>query len=158
MNNLTYPQPQDNYFNQSTDSFSETLAEKEEVNFVTTSEIYDAVFQNAFHAMYIGTGNGQIVKFNEKICKIFGYSSNEMSELESADILEINEDVFINFLNQRNTKGIAKGEVTGIKKSGERFPCRISSVVYESDYGDKRSMNTLVDISNNLSARWNINE
>ena len=97
-----------------------------------------------------------ILKYNEKLCKLFGYSDNEMAEVENTDLFVTDENAFFNFLNQRNDKGIAKGEITGIKKSGKRFPCRISSVIYQSDFGEKRAMNTLVDISNDLSARWSL--
>ena len=153
MNELTYkPTKKDIFLSQSTDTDPSYAHEK--VKHTSTAELYDAVFQNAFHPMYIETGDGLIMKFNEKFCKLFGYSSKEMAQVENADLFETDENAFFNFLDQRNDKGISKGEITGIKKSGKRFPCRISSVIYQSDVGDKRAMNTVVDISNDLSARW----
>lgn len=153
MNELTYkPTTKDNRLSQTTDP--DPSYEREKVNHTSTASLYDAVFENAFHAVYIETGDGMILKFNEKLCKLFGYSENEMADVENTDLFETGENTFLNFLNQRTDKGIAKGEITGIKKSGKRFPCRISSVIYQSDFGEKRAMNTLVDISNDLSARW----
>lgn len=124
------------------------------VIFPSTSQIYNAVFENSFHPMYIGSGDNHIIKFNEKLCKTFGYSHEEIYSIHCFDIFDTNEDAFLNFIKERKDKGIAKAEITGLKKSGERFPCRISSVIYTSDEGEKRSMNTVVNISKDLSARW----
>ena len=149
----------DNYdfsYNEVHEDICNPIVESQKVDFPTTSEIYNAVFENSFHAVYIGNGNGHVLKFNKKLCKILGYSENEMMNLESSQIFNSKEADFINFLDQRKEKGIAKGEVTCIKKTGETFPCRISSVVYKSNEGENRSMNTLVDISEDLASRWDL--
>jgi len=130
--------------------------EAKKTGFITTQQLYDAVFENAFHPMYIGNGEGKVIKFNDKFSKLFGVSPAELQLIRSADFFETNDEAFIGFINQRKQKGIAKAEVTCIKKSGERFPCRISSVIYQSDDGETRTMNTLVNISHNFAARWNI--
>lgn len=141
-------------------SNSESNAVLEQANnpdFLSTEQLYNAVFENAFHAMYIANGDHQIIKFNDKLSKLFGYSREEISHFQSAVLFDVYENSFIDFMNRRNQQGIAKAEVTGIKKSGERIPIRISSVVYETEKGEKRLMNTLVNLSKNLSARWNLN-
>lgn len=132
------------------------LKEEENPDFISTSELFNAVYENAFHPMYIGNGGGKFIKFNEKFSKLFGFSRKEMSEINLADIFKTDDNSFIKFMNERNEKGIAKAEVRCFKKSGESFPCRISSIIYEADNGEKRSLNTLVNISNNILARWNV--
>lgn len=155
MNNQSYTHTPELYI-KSSEPYSSSIDKKEKVDFLTTEQLYNAVFENAFHPMYIGSSNGQIIRFNEKLCKMFGYSKAEMAKHDCSDIFDIHERSFINFLSKRHEKGIAKAEVTGIRKNGERFPCRISSVFYLNDEGLERSMNTIVDISKSLSARWNI--
>jgi PAS domain S-box-containing protein len=135
---------------------SPSLPKPHKSDFITTSQLYEAVYENAFHPMYIGNGNAKMIKFNEKFSKLFEVSLYEIDDIKPLDLFETNDESFIAFINQRKEKGIAKAEVTCIKKSGERFPCRISSVIYESDKGEKRSMNTLVNISNHFTARWSI--
>jgi len=135
---------------------SPSLPAVEKPEFITTQQLYDAVFENAFHPMYIGNGGAKVIRFNDKFSKLFGFSPDEIQKMKPVDFFETNDHSFIAFINQRKEKGIAKAEVTGIKKSGERFPCRISSVIYESDRGEKRTMNTLVNISQNITARWSI--
>lgn len=147
--------PNDIYLN-SSNSYSRTFQEQEKSDFLTTEQLYNAVFENAFHAMYIGSGAGRIIRFNEKLATLFEYSQWEMTQNSSSDLFDIYEKSFIDFSDQRKREGIAKAEITGIKKTGETFPCRISSVIYETDDGLKRSMNTIVNLSENLAARWSI--
>ena len=123
---------------------------------ITTGQLYDAVYENAFHAMYIGNGGGKVIKFNKKFSQLFGFSIPETEQIKPADLFETNDPSFISFINERKQKGIAKAEIRCIKKSGERFPCRISSIIYQSDKGEKRSMNTLINISKSIQARWNV--
>ncbi|MEO9021562.1 MAG: PAS domain S-box protein [Ginsengibacter sp.] len=150
-------QPSENVFfeKQKKPSFN-TFGESERGNFASASEIYNAIFKNAFHAMYIALANESIIQFNKKLYKMFSYSEEEMNTLKSDHLFDMEEVAYIDFLKKREEKGIAKAEITAIKKSGIRFPCRITSVAYESESGKKVSMNTVIDISDSLSARWNI--
>ena len=142
-------------YNKSSEDYIDSC-QPEVINFVTTEQLYNAVFENAFQAMCIGNENGEFIKFNKKLEELFGYTQKEMFQIKTKDLFLINEKAFIDFLNERNERGIAKAEITGIKKSSEHFPCRISSVNYLSDKGENRFMNTIVNISHDLSARWNI--
>ena len=148
MNN---PQVNNHYF--VTTGQSPLPIKEKQVHFPTTSEIYNAVYENAFHPMYIGDGNGHILKSNKKLSRMLGYSERELAGKESFEIFDINESAFLNFLNERSTGGIAKAEVTCISKSLDKLPCRISSVIYKTDNGERRSLNTIVDLSQYVSYR-----
>jgi PAS domain S-box-containing protein len=124
--------------------------------FISPGQLYEAVYDNAFHPMIISRIHGEIIKYNEKFSNLFGFPPDEMRKLKVFDFFKTNDASFIKFVEDRNEKGIAKAEIRGIKKSGEIFPCRISSVLYRSDNGEERFMNTIVNISNHISARWDI--
>ena len=117
------------------------------VNFPSTAQVFHAVFENQFHANCIGNGYGQILEANERICKIFGYTENEMVRLTTKEIFDTRGRNYIAFLNQRESNGKAKAEITGIRKNRERFLCEISSVIFNDDNGEARTLNTLRDIS-----------
>jgi PAS domain S-box-containing protein len=155
MNNRPFVQHSNTIYS-NTENYNSVLEQNPKSDFLSTEQLYNAVFENAFHSMYIANGFNDIIKFNDKLTKLFGYSNKEMIDFKSTDLFDVHENSFIDFINKRKEKGIAKAEITGIKKSGERFPVRISSVVYETESGEKRSMNTLVNLSKSLSARWNI--
>ncbi len=156
-NHVPLPAGNGNYYiNELNNHIREPIVESQKIDFYTPSEIYNAVFENSFHAVYIGNSDGYILRFNKKLCKVFGYSENEMNRFESFRLFNLYETAFIDFVNERKRKGIAKAEITCIKKSGKMFPCRISSVFYQSENGEKRTMNTLVDISESLDSRWDL--
>lgn len=131
-----------------------TFGQNQKVHFSTPSELYDAVYENAFHPMYMGTDDGHIFKFNKKFSQILAYSEIEMMQKEGFQIFDVNEKAFRDFLNERNEKGIANADVTCIRKSGERFPCRISSVVYETNQGKKRTLNTVIALSKIINTMY----
>lgn len=124
---------------------------------ISPEQLYEAVYESAFHPMFIGDFNGNIIKFNEKFSLLFGYEPAEIENIKADGFFKSMDGSFINFVEEMKEKGIAKAEVRGVKKSREIFPCRISSVLYQSDSGEKRFMNTVVNISSDISARWNIN-
>lgn len=134
-------------------NFSSKIDEENPDN-ISTAQLYEAVYKNAFHPMYIENNDGRIVKFNEKFSDLFGFSLKEAQHLTAKIFFDTDEKSFVSFTNQKVENGFAKAEITAIKKSGEKFPCRISSVIYETDNGEIRTINALVNISTNISARW----
>ena len=121
--------------------------EPELVNFSSTAEVYQAVFENSFHANCIGNGHGKTLEATETACKIFGYTEEEMIRLTTKEIFDTTDSNYATYLTQRESNGKAKVEVTGIRKNGERFPCEVSSVIFTDDQGKTRTINTIRDIS-----------
>lgn len=117
------------------------------VNFSSTAEVFHAVFENSFHANCIGNGYGKILEANESVCKIFGYTEEEMSRLSEKEIFDTTDSNYEEYLNERNSDDKVKAEVTGIRKNGERFLCEVSSVIFTDDNGERRTINTIHDIS-----------
>ena len=159
MNNLNYlmPRPIVKLHETQLHIQSPKLESLKNPDLISPEQLYDAVYENAFHPMFVGDFNGNIIKFNEKFSSLFGYAPSEIEKIKADAFFKSMDSSFIIFIDEMNEKGIAKAEVRGIKKSREIFPCRISSVLYQSDKGEKRFMNTVVNISEHISARWNIN-
>ena len=121
------------------------------VNFPSTSEIFEAVFENKYYASSIGNGNGETLKANERACNIFGYTPKEMCRLTVNNLFDTKTKDYADLLLSRDCEGKAKGIITGIRKNGERFPCEISSHIYINDNGEKRTLNTMQDLSKKYS-------
>ena len=158
MNNLTSPMPKPvvTIHEILKSNYAPEINEKNKPELISTEQLYEAVYENAFHSMFIGDIEGKIIKFNEKFSLLFGFLPGEIEKLKSSDFFKATDNSFISFIQDRKEKGFAKAEIRGIRKSGQIFPCRISSVFYPSDKGEKRFMNTVVNISEHISARWNI--
>jgi len=121
------------------------------VKFPSTSEVFHAVLENTFYASCIDIGQGKTLEANETVCKVFGYTSKEMTKLTTKELFDTTENKYIEYLFQRESYGRAKAEITGIRKSGERFPCEITSLIFIDDDGEKKTINTILDISKNYS-------
>jgi PAS domain S-box-containing protein len=119
------------------------------VNFPSTAEVFHAVFENSYHANCIGNGHGKILEANETVCKIFGYTQKEMTALFEKDIFDTTDSNYEKCLDKRESDEKIKAEVTGIRKNGERFLCEVSSVIFTDDNGERRTINTIHDISKN---------
>ena len=121
------------------------------VNFPSTSEIFQAVFENKYYASCIGNGNGQTLKANERACDMFGYTQEEMRRLSVDNLFDTEAKDYTNYLSVRDRERRAKSIITGIRKNGDHFPCEVSSLIYFDDNGEKRTLNTLHDLSKNYS-------
>src|ERR1700757_1907995 len=78
---------------------------------------------------------------------IFGYPAEEMKKLGRFSLFELADPNLISFLKTREATGVAKGELTGIRKNGERFLCEVSSAVFIDENGQTRTSVSLIDIS-----------
>ena len=121
------------------------------VKFPSTSEVFHAVLENTFYASCIGNGEGQMLEANETVCKVFGYTAKEMTMLTTKELFDTTEYRYAEYLFQRNSFGKAKAEITGIRKNGKRFPCEITSLIFIDDDGEKRTINTILDVSKKYS-------
>jgi PAS domain S-box-containing protein len=117
------------------------------VNFSSTAEVFHAVFENSLYANCIGNSYGKTLEANETVCKIFGYTEEEMIQLSTKEIFDTTENRYEEYVAVRESNGKARAEVTGIRKNGERFLCKISSVIFTDDNGERRIINTIHDIS-----------
>lgn len=124
------------------------------VNFPSTSEIFQAVFENKYYANCIGNGRGQTLKANAQACKIFGYTPDEMRRLSVNSLFDTGTKDYTSYVSVRNRERRAKSTVIGIRKNGDHFPCEILSLIYFDDKGEKRTLNTLRDLSKNYSTTY----
>ncbi|WP_462255079.1 PAS domain-containing sensor histidine kinase [Ferruginibacter sp.] len=105
-------------------------------------------FDNAVQANIITTANtGKIITVNSAACKLFGYSKKELVTKNRTDIFDIRESGFKKLLKQRTEEGKSVGFVTAIKKSAKKFTCEITSAVFTDEYGIKKAITTVADIS-----------
>ena len=71
----------------------------------------------------------------------------EMTRLSEKEIFDTTDSNYEEYLKERGSDEKVKAEVTGIRKNGERFLCEVSSVIFTDDNGERRTINTIHDIS-----------
>lgn len=107
---------------------------------------YRAIADSSLYAFILGKPDGTILEVNTKACELFGYTQEEFKKLgRRAAVLQTDE--FMQLMQERLVKGFVQGELIGIKKSGEQFPCEFSSVHFKDLSGEDRMSTIITDIS-----------
>ncbi|MDP4285944.1 MAG: PAS domain-containing protein [Bacteroidota bacterium] len=146
MNNRTQFQNIESNLEKIDNQLPKPFGEMDDLFFPTASDMYDELVEDSLQAMCIEGESGKILRYNERFCRLFGYSEKEMSGLESSQIFDLSIESSRNLFNKRNANGNTIFEINCIKKSGEKFPCRISSVAHQDKNGKERLMNTVSEV------------
>jgi PAS domain S-box-containing protein len=108
---------------------------------------FESILETAQNAFLLTTGDGQVLLANKAACMLFGYSKAEFGRAKRHELLDYNDERLHALLEQREKSGAAKGEITGIKRNGQRFPCEYSTSQFVDANGEKRCCTELVDLS-----------
>jgi len=110
-------------------------------------EKYRAVIDNSLYAIFLAPPGGRIQESNPAATTMFGYTREEFTQLDRYSLLDVNDKYLQAKIIERDEKGRVKGEFTGIRKNGERFPCEIASVLFHDMHGNQISCSLIADIS-----------
>lgn len=108
---------------------------------------FNAIKNNPVHAVFFTQPDGVILEANAGAAKMFGYTIDEIKKLTRQDLFDHTDPLLIKKLQVRNLAGKVTGELNGIRKNGERFPCQFSSVLFKTPAGDDRANTIVLDIS-----------
>ncbi|MBI3520116.1 MAG: PAS domain S-box protein, partial [Bacteroidetes bacterium] len=114
--------------------------------------MFYSLFENALNAIFLGIPDGTLLEANQAALDMFGYSLEEIRTIGRAVIFDHDDENMIKALKYREKKGRVEGEFIGIRKNGERFPCEVSSAVFETESGELRSSTIIVDITERKKA------
>lgn len=121
-----------------------------------SEEKYKSILENSLHPHFLIRPDGYILEANKAGLDMFGYSKEEMRELNRADLMDSSDPNLEPYLKKRNDTGSAKAELTGIRKGGERFPLEISSVSFTDSNGVLRTSVSILDITERKKAEDNL--
>ena len=117
---------------------------------------YRSIIENSVNAFFLTMPDGSIIDANKAAEEMFGYSMKELPKIGRFGILDHEDPRLDKLLAERTKKGSARGELTGIRKNGERFPCEVSSVVFQDTNGESRTSMVIEDISERKKAEREI--
>ncbi|MCD6017112.1 MAG: sensor histidine kinase [Bacteroidetes bacterium] len=106
-----------------------------------------SVFENSLSAILLGKPDGSILEANHAALEMFGYNLDEMQSVGRTAIFDHLDPGMILALEKRKKDGHAKGEIIGIRKNGERFPCEFTSVIFKTENGESMTSTVLNDIT-----------
>ncbi|GAC1312360.1 MAG: PAS domain-containing sensor histidine kinase [Mucilaginibacter sp.] len=108
---------------------------------------YKAIFDNSLSALFSTIPDGTIVDANRAAVEIFGYTVEEMKKGGRTLLFDHSDPEVMSLVKMRQSHGFVKGELTGIRKNGEHFPCEMSSALFVDENGQNRTIVSLVDLS-----------
>ncbi|HEX8461619.1 MAG TPA: PAS domain S-box protein, partial [Segetibacter sp.] len=124
-----------------------TLKREAELLTKASEEKYRAFFENSTDGILLTITDGQVLEANPAACEMFGMSEEEICNAGRLGLADQSDPKLNQGLKERGRTGKAKGEITLIRKNGERFPGELSSVVYINNKGEQRTSIIVRDIS-----------
>ena len=117
-----------------------------------SEERYRSLFQNSIDGILLTAPDGSILEANPEACRIFGRTEEELRKLGRAGVVDMTDPRIKAFLEERLRTGMARGEGTGIRKDGTRFPCEQASLLFKDKGGNIRTSIIVRDISERKNA------
>lgn len=136
-------------------SLRRTVAEEE---LRESEERYRMIFENSLDAFFLTIPDGTILSVNPAGCRMFGRDETEIKSLGRNGILDSSDPRTREGLMERESTGSFKGELTGIKSDGTRFPVEVSSMTFRDHDGKTRTSVTIHDITERKRAEKRIAE
>ena len=126
----------------------EITAEKEKELLIEVSEKrYRDIVEQSLNAFIIGKG-GALIDANPAAVQMFGYDSIEdIKRVKRENLIDDKEERYAELRLKRNINGKVNGEITGIRRNGERFPCYFSSTQFVEKDDSILTMSFYIDLS-----------
>ena len=112
------------------------------------SEIkYRSIIENSLYGFLLTIPDKAIIDANQAAQAMFGYTLEEFKALDRFALLDQGDPRLKDFLAVRAECGKATGELTGLRKNGEKFPCQLSASIYVDSEGQKNNSLVIIDIT-----------
>jgi PAS domain S-box-containing protein len=112
-----------------------------------SEERYRLVVANSLDAQLLTSPDGAIHSANAAACAMFGRSEAEICRLGRADVLDTTDPRLAAALAERAEKGRFRGELTGLRADGTRFPIEVSSSLFRDATGALHSSIAIRDLT-----------
>jgi PAS domain S-box-containing protein len=116
-------------------------------DFLANHTKYNAIVDNSLSALFLGKPDGTILEVNPAACDMFGYTPAEFLKIDRSGFIDSTSPDALKKIRERSKKKKVRGEMTGIRKNGEHFPCEVVSVLFKNSEGEERSSTTIIDIT-----------
>ena len=114
---------------------------------------YKNIIENSPSALFLTKPDGRILEANRSACDMLGYTEVELKQIGRNGFMDHSDPALLKLLTEREKNRKARGEVTVIKKNGDRLTVDISSFVFaDQATGEDRTSIVMVDITQKKQA------
>jgi PAS domain S-box-containing protein len=108
---------------------------------------FKSLFDNSIDGVLITQPAGEIISGNPAICRLLGYTEEEIVKLKRSDLLDIESIPVRQMLEERNKHGIFLGEILIKHRHGYTIPTEITSINMKDAQGNTYHSNIIRDIT-----------
>lgn len=109
----------------------------------TLESRFKSLFENSIDGVILSKHTGEILSANPSMCKMLGYTLEEMITLQRTDLLDVDSITVNNMIYRQNTLGEYVGELSFRHKKGHFVPVEITSISLK-DANGKDYVSTIV--------------
>jgi PAS domain S-box-containing protein len=113
---------------------------------------YRSLFEQSLDGILLTTPDGGILAANPAMCRMLGYTEEELRTLGRAGVVDPADARLAVGLEQRRTTGSFVGNLTFIAKDGSRVPVEITSRVFTDADGHQRTSMFVRDVTERVRA------
>lgn len=127
-----------------------SLTQKIEVQSVElgdSEERFRRLFDTSLDAILITAPSGEVFAANPAACRIFGRTEAELCQAGREGIVDLGDPRLPSFLEERARNGYFFGELSFVRKNGEKFTGEISNTIYKDSKGRERTSMFIRDIT-----------
>ncbi|WP_428235905.1 PAS domain S-box protein [Gracilimonas sp.] len=117
----------------------------------TSELLYKLQFNNTLEGTIIGKPDGLILEVNPAACDMLGYEPGELEGNYRDVIFDMENPVNIQAVANRRENGSFTGEVEFTHKDGHKIPVEVSSVIFEAEDGEEKTIINIKDISSRIA-------
>lgn len=112
-----------------------------------SEKLYRLVFENNMDAILLSSPDGSVQSANQAACAMFNRTETEIQDVGLNGLVNLADPRFQTLVEELSFKGMAKGELLMLRKSGAEFPAELSTSVFIDQNGNPRSSMIIRDIT-----------
>jgi len=129
-------------------TFQEIQQQKiQEIQLANSELKYRSIIENSLYGFMLTVPEKSVIDANQAALDMFGYTLEEFKRITRYEIFDKDDHRMGEFIAIRAKYGKATAEVTGIRKTGEKFPCLLSAAIYTDIEGQKINSLVIIDIT-----------
>jgi len=108
---------------------------------------FTSLFENSIDGILITVDSGEIISANPAICRMLGYTSEEMLQIKRADLLDVESPSVQELLAAKARDEMFVGEILVRHKEGYQIPIELASTSMKDAEGNRYYSNIIRDIT-----------
>ncbi|HKJ40770.1 MAG TPA: PAS domain S-box protein [Sunxiuqinia sp.] len=138
-----------NFFDEHSTHLQRNSEDKKEVENALreSEEKYRSIFENSSVSILLTSPHGEILAANESASQLFGWSTEELSQLGRKGVVDLKDPRLPQLLEERERTGKIDGVLRFIRKDRSTFEGEVTSITFHDRHGHPRTSMMIRDLT-----------